>query len=92
MVFCVLPIFGLLVPGLRLPALVTLLATAGVYRLYGKTSGIPTWQSALSPVAAGLFVYALLRSMATTLRQGGVIWRGTFYSLKTLRKYAAPLQ
>ncbi|WP_263384447.1 glycosyltransferase [Granulicella arctica] len=91
-VFCVLPVFGLLVPGLRMPALITLVAIAGVYRLYGKTSGISAWQAALSPVAASLFVYALLRSMVTTLRQGGVIWRGTFYPLKTLRKYAAPLR
>jgi hypothetical protein len=29
--------------------------------------------------------------MATTLAQGGIIWRGTFYPLAELRKNAAPL-
>jgi len=29
--------------------------------------------------------------MLITLKQGGVRWRGTFYSLAELRKNAAPL-
>jgi GT2 family glycosyltransferase len=91
MVFCVLPVFGLLMHGMRIPAVLTLVAIGGAYRLYGKTSGISAWQALLAPVAAMLFAYTLLRSTVTTLRQGGVIWRGTFYSLKTLRKFAAPL-
>ncbi|NYF80827.1 glycosyltransferase [Granulicella arctica] len=91
MVFCVAPVFGLLMRGTRLPAAITLIAIAGVYWLYGRISGISAWQVLLSPFAAMLFLYTLLRSMVTTLRQGGVIWRGTFYSLKTLRRYAAPL-
>jgi hypothetical protein len=32
-----------------------------------------------------------VRSTLTTLKQGGVIWRGTFYSLAELRKNVAPL-
>ena len=90
-VFCVMPVAGLLMRGTRLPAALTVLAIAGVYRLYGRVSGISAWQACLSPIAALLFVYTLLLSMVTTLRQGGVLWRGTFYPLKTLRKYAAPL-
>jgi GT2 family glycosyltransferase len=90
-VFCVAPVFGLLAAGIRIPAVITLVAIGVVYRLYGRVSGISAWQAVLSPLAAMLFVYTLLRSMVTTLRQGGVVWRGTFYPLKTLRKYAAPL-
>jgi GT2 family glycosyltransferase len=90
-VFCAAPVFGLMLAGTRLPAALTLAAIAVTYRLYGRISGISAWQAVLSPVAAMLFVYALLRSMMITLRQGGVVWRGTFYSLKTLRRYAAPL-
>ena len=90
-VFGVMPAVGLIWPSTRLPAAITLVAIAGVYRLYGRVSGISAWQACLSPVAAVLFVYTLLLSMVTTLRQGGVLWRGTFYPLKTLRKYAAPL-
>ncbi len=89
--FCVAPVFGLLVTGTRVPASLTLLAVGGVYWLYGRTSGISAWQALLSPFAAMLFLYTLLRSMVTTLRQGGVVWRGTFYPLERLRKFAAPL-
>ena len=38
------------------------------------------------PVAALLFGYAIVRSMLSTYRQGGVVWRGTFYPLAELRK------
>ena len=38
-----------------------------------------------------IFIFTLLRSMITTLKQGGVIWRGTFYPLAELRRNAAPL-
>ena len=40
------------------------------------------------PIGALLFVYMLLRSTAVTLWQGGVTWRGTFYSLEELRRGA----
>lgn len=38
------------------------------------------------PVGAVIFCYMLLRSTVVTLRQGGVIWRGTFYPLEELRR------
>jgi hypothetical protein len=37
------------------------------------------------PLGAILFAYMLLRSAFVTLRQGGIVWRGTFYSLRELR-------
>lgn len=40
------------------------------------------------PLGAILFGYMLLRSMVVTLRQGGIIWRGTFYPLAELRRGA----
>ncbi|HTK94376.1 MAG TPA: glycosyltransferase family 2 protein [Terriglobales bacterium] len=43
----------------------------------------------LNPFGAGLLCYAMLRSLVVTLRQGGIIWRGTKYSLAELRA-AAP--
>lgn len=39
----------------------------------------------LFPVGSLLIVYATLRSMIITLRQGGIVWRDTFYSLQELR-------
>jgi len=38
------------------------------------------------PVGAILFTYMLLRSTVVTLRQGGIVWRGTFYKLEDLKK------
>jgi hypothetical protein len=33
-----------------------------------------------------LFCYMLLRSTVVTLRQGGIVWRDTFYPLDELRR------
>jgi cellulose synthase/poly-beta-1,6-N-acetylglucosamine synthase-like glycosyltransferase len=38
------------------------------------------------PLGAAVFIYMVLRSMLITLRQGGIIWRGTFYPLKKLKR------
>lgn len=40
----------------------------------------------LHPIAALLFLYAILRSMTLTLWRGGVVWRDTFYPLEELRR------
>ena len=39
------------------------------------------------PVGAVLFAWTVLRSMVITLRQGGIRWRDSFYSLTELRRY-----
>jgi glycosyltransferase involved in cell wall biosynthesis len=38
------------------------------------------------PLGAVLFSYILLRSTVLTLRQGGIVWRETFYKLEDLRR------
>jgi len=38
------------------------------------------------PLGALIFAYMILRSTVVTLRQGGIIWRGTFYPLEQLRR------
>lgn len=38
------------------------------------------------PLGAVLFSYMLLRSTLVTLKQGGIVWRGTFYPLEALRR------
>lgn len=38
------------------------------------------------PVGALIFSYMILRSTVITLRQGGIVWRGTFYPLTELRR------
>jgi glycosyltransferase involved in cell wall biosynthesis len=45
-----------------------------------------SWPCALfMPFMFPVFLYALFNSTFVTLRQGGIRWRDTFYSLKTLR-------
>lgn len=38
------------------------------------------------PLGAAVFAYMVLRSTVITLRQGGIIWRDTFYPLDELRR------
>jgi glycosyltransferase involved in cell wall biosynthesis len=38
------------------------------------------------PLAALIFTYMLARSTVITLKQGGILWRGTFYPLDALRR------
>jgi hypothetical protein len=41
-----------------------------------------------APIGAVIFAYMLLRSTVYTLKQGGIIWRGTFYPLEALKRGA----
>jgi cellulose synthase/poly-beta-1,6-N-acetylglucosamine synthase-like glycosyltransferase len=88
--FCVAPAIGLWFAPTRIPAIVTLAAVAYAYRLLSSHSGISTWYALFFPFSAIVFAFTLLRSMLITLKQGGIIWRSTFYSLAELRKNAAP--
>ncbi len=47
---------------------------------------IPRWYSLGYPLASLLFSFIMLRTMILNLLQGGIWWRGTFYSLTALRK------
>lgn len=91
LIFCVAPAIGICLPQTRIPAILTLIAIALAYRLLSRHSGISIWYALFYPISALVFVFALLRSIMITLKQGGVIWRGTFYSLAELRKNSAPL-
>ncbi len=100
-VMCLAPFAGLLL-GLTLdrawlwPSLVSvaaLLALYWRYRRFADPNDIATMRWALTfPVAALVFVYAMVRSTVLTLVRGGVVWRGTFYPLAELRQHAGPLR
>lgn len=64
-------------------------ALAGMFLLYAgvwRKVEIEPWYFFLHPVATVLFIYTMLRSTYFALRNGGVEWRGTFYSLDELKK------
>lgn len=46
----------------------------------------PSWYAVGFPLAAALFSYILVRTTLLNLWQGGINWRGTFYSLEELRR------
>ena len=85
----VAPFVGaLLTPGWgRMGFLAALAAIVLIYVGMSWYSDIPPGYAVLHPIGAVLFCYALLRSMALTLRHGGVAWRGTLYPLSELRKF-----
>ena len=61
---------------------VPMMAQAGAAREFRVS-----WLYALTqPVGAVIFFWMLLRSTIVTIRNGGIRWRGTFYSLEELKK------
>lgn len=91
-VLCLGPIVFLVFRQTRLPAVLTLIAVVMLYLLSTRHSKISPWYAMLFPAGAALFLYSLLQSALTTLRAGGVTWRGTFYPLNELRKNVTPLR
>ena len=49
---------------------------------------VSPWLALLFAPATTLFLFAIARSTFLTLSRNGVVWRGTFYPLKDLRKNA----
>ena len=91
-VACLAPVAGWFGPDVcRLACGVILAMQFVMYSYYRRYSDFPQWCFVAYPVAAMLFVYSLLRSVWTTLWQGGVIWRGTFYPLREVRRFAGPV-
>ncbi|MFZ0801835.1 MAG: glycosyltransferase [Terriglobales bacterium] len=84
----ILPFAGVLLAHgwARAPYAVALASLFGIYVGMSRMSDIPAYYFVLHPVSSVLFVYIMLRSMVLTLGRGGVVWRGTFYPLKELRK------
>jgi hypothetical protein len=91
-VFSLLPIAGLFWWPTTLPALMTLCCIGATYRVMGEVSQIDARYGWLYPLGAIAFIWAMLRSMVVVLWRGGVVWRGTHYRLRELRKHNSPWQ
>jgi hypothetical protein len=84
----ILPFVGLLV--LRgwtwWLALVSALMAMAYHAAAARVMKISALYGLTHPLGAVIFAYMLLRSTVVTLRQGGIVWRDTFYPLDQLRK------
>ncbi len=89
---CLTPFLALAVPGAaRWAGLVTLIGLLMLNLRYWKQTRISPLYLAFFPAATLLFLITLVRSMLLVLWRGGVLWRGTLYPLKELRRHAGPL-
>jgi glycosyltransferase involved in cell wall biosynthesis len=88
--FCLGPFVFLVFPETRTPATLTVVSIVALYALSSRHSRISPWYVILFPAGTVLFIYSLIRSVFTTIKDGGVTWRGTFYHLIDLRKNRNP--
>ncbi len=90
--FCLTPFAALAFPGgPRWAGIVTLISLLLLNLRYARLTDISSVYLILFPVATLMFLWTLLRSMILVLWRGGVLWRGTLYPLKELRRQAGPL-
>jgi glycosyltransferase involved in cell wall biosynthesis len=85
---CVWPYLALLVTGGAVRLIYLLVVTVITVVLFGfaRSNGTKRWHVLGFPLAATIFIWILLRTTALNLLQGGINWRGTFYSLDELKK------
>jgi glycosyltransferase involved in cell wall biosynthesis len=64
-----------------------LLCILAIYAGMAPKSGIGWWYFFTHPISTSLFAYAIVLSAVTTVKQGGIVWRGTLYPLKDLKQF-----
>jgi len=70
----------------RAPYAIALASLLAIYYGMSRMSDVRTTYFFLHPVSTCLVMYAVARSMVLTIRQGGIVWRGTKYPLEELRR------
>jgi glycosyltransferase involved in cell wall biosynthesis len=70
----------------RVPYAIALVSLFLIYYGMSARSAVPAYYFFLHPISTSLFMYTLMRSMFHTLRNDGIVWRGTKYPLDELRK------
>ena len=51
-----------------------------------QVTGLKPYHALAYPLSSAVLIYIVLRSMTRTYMQGGIVWRGTHYPLRELRK------
>jgi cellulose synthase/poly-beta-1,6-N-acetylglucosamine synthase-like glycosyltransferase len=88
--FCLLPLAELGWWATMVPGLLVLCCIGATYRVMGEVSEIDARYAWLYPLGALAFLWAMLRSMVVVWWQRGVVWRGTLYELRDLRRHNSP--
>ncbi|HUB02303.1 MAG TPA: glycosyltransferase family 2 protein [Terriglobales bacterium] len=70
----------------RVPYGIAVVSLFAIYCGMSRRSDVAPYYFFLHPVSTTLFMYTLVRSMAHTLANDGIVWRGTKYPLAELRK------
>jgi len=70
----------------RLPYAVALASIFAIYWGMSGLSDVRPYYFLLHPISTCVVTYTVARSMVLTIRQGGIVWRGTKYPLEELRK------
>ena len=89
-VFCLLPLVGLAWLPTLVPALIVLCCIGASYRVMANVSLIDARYGWLYPLGALAVMFAMLQSMLAVWARRGVVWRGTHYPLRDLRRHNSP--
>ncbi len=86
----VLPVYALVFGGsaARAGAVAFYLGVGICYGVSRPVTRVSGWYVVTFAPAAGLFLLAMVRSVVLALVRGGIVWRGTRYSLGELRAHA----
>lgn len=82
------PLFGLIFGHgwVRILAAIALVIALGFYGGAAASMRVSPFYALTYPLGSILLSYMLLRSAVVTLKQGGIVWRDTFYPLDELKR------
>ena len=87
LIHAVVPVAAIFAGGWNTPAgLLTYVGLILTYQAGRRATRVSAWYALVFAPAVLLLAWAMLRSMVLALVRGGIIWRGTFYPLKELRR------
>lgn len=89
LVDAILPVVAIAYGGwAMLGGIATYLGIFLAYHASRRVTRVPAWYAVLFAPAVLVVAYGFLRSMILALVRGGVVWRGTLYPLRELRRHA----